>query len=467
MFNFRKIKKQQFLSSDSKLDMIVGGIPRSSTTLVAKIMSLQEQSFCYAGETHLIPQLHYLFCDHPCLPEKVSTVMKHLRRHFMQTMVEMPEYNVSKGAHKKNLLFCKNDVNLLSEWVEDELRCGRFGEDLYNTCLSMLNTLIKKHSDRPMLGEKTPDNIFAMAEYPSSSKNIIVVRSPFGVIKSMRSRVEDNDPYSSSFQGGLAANIGLYIEYARAAFTASQHSESLLVKYEELAERPGGVLKRLYKAFGINASDDIIEFIETAKNQEIADRAPMFYRRLSLKTHIDSFSLIELWNILNLTKFECSQIGYDEAFMSNLGLDTNMDWPLNDYPCMILPLFGIYEADEQGFRWAKKCSSILLHIPNSKAKIFHLQITYNYPEELANRKSQKIRLEAKGHTLKEIDLPAGAHSLSIDIALSEEHLNIVNNYGHYVIINIETVCGFVPLAHIKHSKDLRQLAFRIDMWELG
>jgi hypothetical protein len=96
----------------------------------------------------------------------------------MTAMIEMPRYSVSRGAHPGNLVFEEKDVDDLIQSIRSHLKGQLCGSALYSASLTTLRELISKADQRTILGEKTPNNIFAMAEYAevNATRHIVVMR---------------------------------------------------------------------------------------------------------------------------------------------------------------------------------------------------------------------------------------------------------------------------------------------------
>ena len=185
-----------------------------------------------------------------------------------------------------------------------------------------------------------------MADYDgaNTTKSIVVMREPIGVLRSMKARVEGGDVYASAFKGDLEANIGMYLEYAQAArqVLKSAAGKSLLVRYEDMAHKPATVVQDMFKLFEREPEEKVIQFVEGKWDRNIADRAPMNYRRLDVKAGFDALSPVDVWKIFSLTREVRNAFGYSDDVMAEFGFDVPSEWPGMEVPSKVLQLYGFH-----------------------------------------------------------------------------------------------------------------------------
>ncbi len=451
------------------IDFLVGGVPRGGTTLAAKFMSLHEEIFCYAGETHLIPFMHGMFGELPCREDKVDSVARFLRQQLMTAMVEVPRFNVSRGAHPANVIFEEKDIDNLVESVRSHLNGTLYGVELYRMSLGSLGEILAKADRRPILGEKTPSNIFAMADYAGATtvRNIVVMREPIGVLRSVRARVEEGDPYcDDAFKGDLEANVGMYLEYAMAARDVLRSGRDVqLVRYEDMAEAPARVVEEMLKGFGRAAEERVIRFVEGARDREIADRAPMHYRRLKLATSSTTLSPVDLWKTFSLTRDVREAFGYSDSAMVDLGFDLPLKWPDADVPTRVLPLFGFHRAELLGGSWMKRRASLVAYFGKVQSHALTLAFKSEFPKRVG--REVELRISVNGIERHTCSVGTGQQSTVIKLMVNEDELVPMGNKGGYVVVGLLSSAAYTPIGHTRNSFDAREISFLLNSWAIN
>ncbi|MBF0169628.1 MAG: sulfotransferase [Nitrospinae bacterium] len=442
------------------LHTLLGGMPRGGTTLAAKFLSLHPEVFCYAGETHLLPLLHDL-CGHaPCLPENADRVIAFLHAQLSQTLLEMPRFSVSRGAHPANLIFDDSSLATLMDTVERAIRGGLWGSDLYRTALDALTALIGGGDPRPLLGEKTPGNIFPMREYGpvEGSRYVVIVRDPVGALKSMFVRTQnEKDVYAAAFSPHVFRNIGLYVEYAKAIAPIVGQPGVTVLSYETIATNPAAALTTLWGIFGFIPDARTIAFVEGAPDNGLADRAPMRYRRLSFSPTFDGMSQADLWLTLTLTRGVRDALGYSDEHMRGLGYQLPGDWPGASPDGTIAPLAGFY-PDGMTFR---RRASIVVYLPWRDACELRLSVSGVVPPVFGG---DAVTLAARvdGSERGCVSAPGGDGAMpDLVFTLEPEHLTPMGATGACALIDLEASREYTPLSHLPGGVDARVRAFRL------
>lgn len=451
------------------LDLLIGGMPRGGTTVAAKFMSLHPDMFCYAGETHLVPFMHGLFGQLPCREDKIELVTRFLRQQFMTAMVEMPRFSVSQGAHPGNLIFGEKNVDALVEAIQRHLQNQLYGKDLYKASLATLRELLleSKAAQRTILGEKTPNNIFAMAEYAEvgATKNIVVMREPVGVLRSMKARVKGGDAYANAFKGDLEANIGIYLEYALAARQIlNATGESLLVRHEDIAQTPATVVQEMFKLFGLEPEDRVIQFVEGKWDSEIANRAPMNYRRLNITTNYGELSPADIWKVFSLTRELREAFGYSDAAMSELGFELPSEWPDEEVPARVLPLYGFHQAEEGEAPWMKRRGGLVVYLDKRRPHDITLELKSEFPGQIQG--GVELRVSVKGIQREVLMVAAGRRTTVLQVKLHSDELVPMGNQGGYAIIDLESSVDYSQLGHTADGVDAREISFQLCNWQI-
>lgn len=451
-----------------QLDLLVGGMPRGGTTVAAKFMSLHKDIFCYAGETHLIPFMHDMFGYFPCREDKIDLVTRFLHQQFMTAMVEMPRFSVSQGAHPGNLIFEEKDVDDLVESVRSHLTAQLYGADLYKASLKTLRGLLSKADQRIILGEKTPNNIFAMADYlgVGTTKNIVVMREPIGVLRSMKARVDEGDAYSNAFKGDLETNIGMYLEYAMAARQVLDSTEGgLLVRYEDIARTPATVVREMFKLFGREVEECVIQFVEGKWDREIADRAPMNYRRLNITTDYSELSPVDIWKVFSFTRELRNTYGYSDAAMTELGFDVPSEWPDIEVPSRVLPLYGFYyQTDGSDSLYMKRRGGLVVYLGKGRSHDITLEFKSKFPEQVQSE--VKLRLSVNGIQRELLKVNTGSRSTVVNLKIQSDELIPMGNRGGYAIIDLLSSAAYSQIGHTVSGIDAREISFQLSNWKI-
>ena len=430
------------------MDIVIGGMPRGGTTVAAKFYSLHEDIFCYAGETHFLPLIFNLVGTTPCIGAQVDVVANHIRHQLISTMVEMLRYSVKKGAHKRNLIFSEKTVDDMMPEVWSILNDGSTGQDLYGRALGVMRSAISSGTDRPVVGEKTPSNLFHMAEYGhlfEGTLSVAVVREPFGVLRSMRGRCVANDDYSGAFDGCIESNLGVYLAYARAVKRTLESKNSLLIQYEEMANDPAEVLRRMYGYWGREPDDRAVNFVENGNDTEVADRAPMFYKRLKLRSTSDLFTPDEIWKIATLTRSVRSELEYPDELLAGVGWDIPAEWSGHLAQSQVFALDGFLPPNEEGAMYLARRGSLVVYLKKARKHILDLKFWSEFPDYL-KAEEVSLTLSINGKEIGRVFPGIGPQVSRFEYEFRDEDLQAMNAEDQYAIIKLESSHTFSPMA---------------------
>lgn len=447
------------------MDFLVGGVPRGGTTVAAKFLSLHRDMFCYAGETHIVPLLHELFGQHPCAPAKIDTCIEFLRQQFMTTMVTMPRFSVSRGAHPANLIFDEQAVEDVLAFVRGRLAEGRCGQDLYHDALDLLSTLLAARDPRPLRGEKTPSNVFALAEYggPGGPAPVVVLREPLGVVRSMRCR---QDQFAGPFSGEIENCIGLYLEYVDACLRCLKQPGATLVRYEEMADDPAEVLRRAYALFGREPEERVVRFVEKGGDKEVADRAPMNYRRLTYSPKLEGIRGLDAWKIAELTRSVREAAGYDDACLARIGYPLAEHCPVAEVPTLVTPLGGFHKCESESHVWMKRQGRLAVYLPRTAKAVVRLSFWSNFPEEICGGRDITLSLLVDGAPREQVRVPAGQAATRLKTTLSGADLRPMGEAGSFAVLELRSSLAYAPIAVLDNTTDHRVVSFVFTGWKV-
>ncbi|WP_179058977.1 sulfotransferase [Pseudomonas taiwanensis] len=443
-----------------QLDFLVGGMPRGGTTVAAILMSLQKDIFCYAGETHLLPLIHSMFGSLPCRKDRLGPVIDYLHRQLTISMIEMPRFNVGQGTHPANIIFHEHDVDFITAAIRERLECQMFGEDLYRSSLSILRERLGRVMPRPFLGEKTPSNIFAMSDFDadSSLKKLVVVREPFGVLRSMKARVEGGDAYSDLFKGDIEAGIGMYLEYGEAAQKVMKSSGGgFSIRYEDMAKDPAAIVKDMYSKFGVAPEDRVIDFVNGKIGREGSEFASVSYKRFDVKCGIGSMSSQDAWKVLALTRNVRAAFGYTDDVLADYGYDVGYEFEEIGISTKVVPMSGFHL--EEANPWMKRKARMVVYAAERCTHTVNLQFMSIFPQQIP--KDVELRLELDGLSREVARVGAGRHVFSLEFKIEADDLKPMGRKGGFTIIDLIASMAFVPIAHMDDSFDAREVSFRL------
>lgn len=433
--------------------------------MAAKFLSLQQDMFCYAGETHIIPLLQELFGQHACVPGKIDACVRFLRPQLMSSMVEMPRFSVSRGAHPANLIFDEQAVELTLDVVKSSLKRGRFGEALFGDALELLRDMLAERDPRTILGEKTPSNVFALAEHGPGHTTVpvVVMRDPVGVVRSMRSR---QDKYAEPFSGDIEKCIGIYLEYGTACLRCLEQPDSVLVRYEEMAEDPGEVLRRVFARFDRVPEERVVRFVERGGDKEIADRAPMNYKRLTLSSKTDGLTPLDVWKTAEFTRGLRVASGYTDDYLAGIGYPVPEECPGVDVPVMLTPLGGFHQTEPNSYAWMKREGRLIAYMPKTSKAVVRLMFWSNFPDVVTEGKSVGLTLYVNGSQRQSVQVTGKKGAAVIEAVLLTDDLCPMGTTGCYAILELRSSMAYAPIAALDGSNDSRLVSFVLTCWSV-
>lgn len=165
--------------------------------------------------------------------------------------------------------------------LDDLASCLMEEGDSYPALFSSLLRFYMRAQGKQRWGEKTPDHaLFAdklLAWYPGAMV-VHILRDPRDVVASLLDM--------PSFPNSVFGNANLWLNFNRAAVSASRDPGYVLVRYESFVAEPERELRRLCDIFGESYSDEML----TPKADPTADR-PWFQRAEDPVTT----SRVEMW----------------------------------------------------------------------------------------------------------------------------------------------------------------------------
>ncbi|WP_415518058.1 MAG: hypothetical protein ACEB74_10065 [Desulfovibrio aminophilus] len=433
--------------------------------MAAKFLSLHSDMFCYAGETHIIPLTVSMFGQNACQKSKVNHCIQFLRGQLMTSMVTMPRFSVGKGAHPANLIFDEAAVEQVLSTLRSLLLAGCHGRPLYVAMLQLLRNLLAERDPRTIIGEKTPSNIFAQAEYGGGDGPVpvVVMREPLGVVRSMRGR---QDCYADPFGGEIESCIGIYLDYGAACLACLENPRGIQVRYEEMAEDPAKVLRSTYALFGREPEERVIRFVEKGGDKEVADRAPMNYKRLAVNANIESLTPLDAWKIMEFTRPIRQAAGYSDAEMQRMGYNVPEACPAAEVPKMVVPLGGFHPSQADSCAWMQRQGRLVAYMPKAKSTTLRLFFWSSFPDLVTNGTPVELSLFVDGKERDRVQVTKKNGAAVLQVTLFGEDLKDFGPSGHYAILEIRSSLAYAPITACEDTVDGRVVSFVLTSWAM-
>jgi hypothetical protein len=371
------------------LDFVIGGMPRGGTTAAGNIFNVHPDSYCYAAETHWIPLLME-FAEFGPVPK---VAFPHVERIAMQqnrqVLFEMARFAVSRGANPRALIFEESDLRPLTTAMVGLMRRGLYGQELCEAALPILRRHIVERTGKQVVGEKTPNNVFAFDAYGAlgTKAAFMVMREPFAVVRSMHNRGKDaDDVYAGVFRSDLVGLIGIWNSYVDAILDARRHERSVLLTYENMIKQPIEVLDQVYKSVGLST------------NEQILKSASGLLKEITKGPPWAGMSPAEQSLIWHVTKPTRERAGYGDDFYDQRDFDrAAMGGDVDLSGEQVLPVFGANTmAIGESVRWMMKRGCFAIQSAPGRRSVT-LKLWSNYPPDLVpENQTAKIEFSTCG-----------------------------------------------------------------------
>jgi hypothetical protein len=275
----------------------------------------------------------------------------------------------------------------------------------------------------------------------------------------MNQRASSNDPYSGAFDGAVEHQIGLYLEYGQAAVQCQAQNRSLLVHHEDLACDPASVITAMFALFDRHPEERVIRFVEQGRDKEIADRAPMHYRRLTISSDRSHLNSLDIWKIFHLTQTVRRSLGYSDPEMARHGFPESVDWPAGvAVPDRLIPLSGFHENAWQGLLMKEK-ATVLAYFSKCRDYRLFFEMESVFPEALGSH----VQLEffVSGQRIHGSQVLHGKRITKLEFSVCADTLHPIDSSGAYLFIELRSSHVYAPLAHVRGGSDYREQSFAI------
>jgi hypothetical protein len=198
------------------MDLLIGGVPRSGTTALARSAGLLDDVFCWETESQFIKTTFDMagLLARSLVPPHRKRLEEHLFNAFASSMLRMRK-DLATRHEQPLMMLGEDDIRRFAGDVSDVLM-GTSAAEMHHALLGTLRQLLAARSPTAaLLAEKSPSNVM----YVDTLKKmgiacIFTYRNPDEVVSSMAARVgRDADAYI--FDISYLERIGMYYRHAR------------------------------------------------------------------------------------------------------------------------------------------------------------------------------------------------------------------------------------------------------------
>lgn len=460
------------LGAKPGLDFVVCGVPRGGTTFFAQLFNVHEDAYCYFMETSLFRQLHTFGRDRPFPVANLDILEQWLRAEFSVGLVEATEEarvrTFRRLARYRELLGSHGltepsgpgirvwDQHSLEPFLQDILgmfRRGLHGSELFEQGLQLLRRNLARVSARPIMGEKTPDNVFFLNDLHRADPTLTAfctIREPYSTLESMKRRAHRSETFfdsafSKEFLGGLAQYatwITAAYDYALRAPPGRFHVH----RFEDLVRDPASVMERAYSTLGL----------------EMTPAARQILPQMSIPTDKRHLRDLEL----TATEHRLIQILLGPAlehFGYDVGLGKDPGSSGIEFSEGVLPLSGIYLDGELSNRiedkWMSGRADVLLLFGNARRRM-QLSLDCSLHAALGIDDAE-VTVSVGGRDVATYNVPAGSSAFAIEIPLDETDSMAASRSMRAARLRIASSAAFRPITVEGCGPDMRELSLMI------
>lgn len=440
-------------ASDRPMDFVIGGVPRSGTTILSKILNGHELVYSYSSETNIFRHMWLYGRSGPMPPSREAEFIDYLdrdmniafREHFVPYEESLKRYQAVLHRFNPRIpdrpllpLFEERDIRGMRGEIIELMRSGLWGAPLFGEASKLMGRWLREKSGRDIVGEKTPDNIIAMpliAQATPQSLLICTFRDPMPNIRSMMNRAQGGGVQDGIFSTEFLTSLGQYEMYARAICEAKAHTNRvLLLDYDALVENPGPRIHELLQRLGLAADVDVRRIANALIGQapKRGDKHAGFARG---EVRVARLVLAPFAEQLGISD-DLDAEG-DRPYSGHAALDATR-------PVHLSPILGAVAATGSmpwgrgGDAFEIERAATLLLVEPTKLVGATLEIACRAETDLALAK-QRVRVAINHATTGEFELPADGKPTAIDLPLSDHGPAWIEGATHAHAIRIEAV----------------------------
>jgi hypothetical protein len=449
----------------TKMDVLLGGIPRSGTTALARAVELHPDIFCWSWETGLLPVLDELTRGLPMRPDNLLCVRQMICRHLKSVLIDQREWITAREHVAPSVQITMGDVEHLASQVSAVLQCRLSRIQTLQECAGILRTFLNQYNDRGLVAEKSPSNVLLVDGSLSLARRwLITHREPFAVIASMLERTR-SDPWAGIMDGEIEQRIGLYIRHARGVISAkTSPSEALLLGYDSLIADPCGTLA------------NVCSFLRVEPTLHYLDQVRGIISGKPATDKWERFGSLDRWKILHLCSSAMQALGYSEHYYRVSFGDLTRGLPKVVEPQM-QSLYGSFDpSPPDPVRWVQRSASFAVYAPRG-VNTLTLRIHNNVSPIIEASRVLGVtgadwHVGAYGDVGSASAIPLSRFSLAADV-LDDWQIDLrgtepLGHYGNWRLfkIDLETNFAFTPCFTLANALDVRTLSFGLVDWRL-
>lgn len=459
------------------MDFIVCGMPRGGTTVFGQLFNAHEQVFCYFMETGLFRYLDAFGRDRPFPSENLQALEDWLREQLRGTLVEgTKDSRYAKFKRLQKFLKVLDQhgqadpygpgMRFLDERsfepflqdVVDLFRRGLFGHELFEQGLVVLEKHFRNVTERPMLGEKTPDNIFFLDRFHAADPDLkifCILREPYSTLESMKRRAHHDDRFfDSAFSKEVLGGIADYYQYLRAAYDYSLRARPgsfHVCRFEDLFEDNVSFMESAYRVLGL----------------ELTETAAQILPKLHIPTEkkrIKGFCLTEPEYIL----IQLALGEMLEHFGYQVEINKGTKLTSSELTEGVIPLGGLHLEGDSGKgvsnTWMGKEATLFLFFDKQRSAI-RLSMSCYFPAVLGLDKVT-LRFSSSDVELAVVEIDTAQNDFQFELPLDKFRHAVASPTIQGAPLTISSSASFAPIAVPGLGLDIRDLSFLIRSCEL-
>lgn len=454
------------------MKFVVCGMPRGGTTFFGQLFNVHEQVYCYFMETALLRQLQTFGRDRPFPAENLPLLEEWLRLEFRGALVEgteekrvrtfrrlvkyrelLAEHGLAEPGGPGIRVWDQETFEPFLQDVLDLFRRGLHGPELFQQGLQLLARHFASVTGRPILGEKTPDNLFvldALHEAVPALKVFCILREPYSTLESMKRRALRNEPFfDSAFSKEVLGGIVDYYRFMSAAYAYSLRAAPgtfHVYRFEDLVRDPSSVMEQVYAAMGLEMTGAAREILP----QMSIPTDSKHVRDLNLTA--TEHRLIEMILGPMLAHF-----GYTHGNRAAVDADEP------SFSEGVLALAGLHMGGELGnqvsHKWMARQAELFLLYNRDRKKVV-LNMGCNFPEALGLGEVA-IRVSAGGREVLTLTVPPTLPDFSIAVPLDGLEAMAAGGSIAAIGLKIESSASYTPITVGGLGADIREFSFLI------
>lgn len=445
------------------MDVLIGGIPRSGTTALARAIELHPEIFCWSTETGIAPLIEQLTQGFPMRPENLPGAAKLINRNLRSAIIDQGNWRKKSGG--REIAVDETEIEDFSSQLAMILTVREPRTELLRLCSIALRRFLENINSRRIIAEKSPSNALLLRDSAEAAKCWLMThREPFSVLVSMQQKTEA-DPFSEILSGPIERRIGVYLTHARNVLIAQATPDiTMTVALHELRTDPCGTMAKACMLLGVEPTLSYLNDVRSIIGGVV-----------QLDTW-SQFCPLDRWKAIKLCCVEMQALGYDDFYYRLPLSELTRHVPIF-IDGHIEPLYGFYEDTLVGGFWVKRNASLAVYSPkgfdsvciNVYSNIRVIKLAASHLDAAPTG----LRVTAFNRTIDGKLTYMDTLSLDEDCA-GEWRLSLSNHealgaHGNWRLHNIEleTNFAFTPCLSLPDSQDERTFSFAVSGFRLA